>query len=103
MLGPSVVWWVLPHGRDAKDIYRRIEQGELSREECRRYFTEIQQMFEQREATMNPHRDARLSFTTSMGYKPHGIALPAWKAVFFNPKTDEAIIDRLITSIEELL
>jgi hypothetical protein len=27
---------------------------------------------------------------------------PAWKAVFDNPKTDEAIVDRLIESIEEV-
>jgi hypothetical protein len=38
-----------------------------------------------------------------MGYKPHGIPLPAWKAVFYNPQTDESVIDRLISSIEELM
>ncbi len=31
------------------------------------------------------------------------LELPAWKTVFFNPKTDEAIVDQLIYSIEELL
>ena len=31
------------------------------------------------------------------------LELPAWKTVFFNPKTDDAIVDRLIYSIEELL
>lgn len=101
--GASVVWWVLPHGRDAKRIYASLERGELSAEECRRYFSEIQRLFEKREAARDPQRDARLSFTTAMGYKPHALALPAWKAVFFNPKTDLAVIDRLIASIEELM
>ncbi len=101
--GPSVVWWVLPHGRSAKEIFQRVEQGMMAPDECRRYFSEIQRLYEKREVTLDPQRDARLSFTTSMGYKPHGIALPAWKAVFFNPKTDLAVIDRLIASIEELM
>jgi hypothetical protein len=46
--------------------------------------------------------DARLSFTTDVGYRPQGIEVPGWKAVFFNPKTDETILERLILSIEEL-
>ncbi len=101
--GPSVVWWVLPHGRDAKQIFASIERGELSAEDCRRYFSEIHRLFEKREVARDPQRDAQLSFTTAMGYGPHGVALPAWKAVFFNPKTDLAVIDRLIASIEELM
>ena len=101
--GPAVVWWVLPHGRNAKEIFQRIENGALRAEDCRRYFSEIQRLFEQREATLDLQQDARLTFTTSMGYKPHGIPLPAWKAVFYNPKTDLAVIDRLIRSIEELM
>ena len=101
--GPAVVWWVLPHGRNANDIYQRIENGSLRAEDCRRYFSEIQRLFEKREATLDPTRDARLTFTTCMGYKPHGIPLPAWKAVIYNPKTDLAVIDRLISSIEELM
>jgi glutamate/tyrosine decarboxylase-like PLP-dependent enzyme len=101
--GPSVVWWVLPHGRNAKEIYRRVEAGELSREQYGRYFSEVQRLFEKREATLDPAVDARLSFTLSMGYKPHGVALPAWKAVFFNPKTDTAVIDQIIRSIEDLM
>ena len=52
--GPSVVWWVLPHGRNAKDILRRIEDGEIVEDECRRYFHEIQRLFEKREATLDP-------------------------------------------------
>jgi len=51
---------------------------------------------------MDPTVDARLSFTTAMGYFPHGVSIPAWKAVFFNPRTDSAVIDRLIASLEEL-
>ena len=58
---------------------------------------------DKRQAMMNPVVDARLSFTTSIGYCPHGIRLPAWKAVFFNPKTDDAVIDQLIRSIEDLM
>ncbi len=37
-----------------------------------------------------------------MGYRPGGVTVPAWKTVFCNPKTDEAIVDRLIESIEEV-
>src|SRR4030095_2278868 len=59
--------------------------------------------FDKREKDMDPVVDARLSFTTSIGYRPNGLDLPAWKDVFFHPKTDEAIIDRLLYCIEELL
>ena len=51
---------------------------------------------------MDPAKDARLSFTSSVGYSPHGVHLPAWKAVFFNPRSDEAIIDRIVASIEDV-
>ena len=60
------------------------------------------QLFEKRKKMMDPRKDARLSFTTAMGYFPHGIHVPAWKAVFFNPKTDEAVIKQLLQSIEDL-
>lgn len=100
--GPNVVWWVLPHGRDAKAIYRRVEQGDLPTEERTRFFAEIHRLFEKRAATMDPTRDARLSYTLSMGYRPNGIELPAWKAVFFNPKTDLAVVEQIVRSIEEL-
>ncbi|MBN1590320.1 MAG: hypothetical protein JW888_12465 [Pirellulales bacterium] len=102
-VGPSVVWWVLPKGRNAKEIFDRLERGELPEDECRHYSSEIRRLFNKREATLNPATDARLSFTNAMGYRPGGIALPAWKAVFFNPKTDQTVIDQIITSIEELL
>ncbi len=46
--------------------------------------------------------DARLSFTTSVGYCPNGVQIPAWKAVFFNPKTDDEVIDGIIASIEDI-
>jgi L-2,4-diaminobutyrate decarboxylase len=101
--GPSVLWWVLPKGRDAKAIHRQILDGTLPPERFTQYSGEIRRLFEKRERAMDPALDARLSFTTSIGHHPHGIALPAWKAVFFNPKTDRAVIDRLIYSIEELL
>jgi len=100
--GPSVCWWVLPRGRNAKDIFRQIEADEVTAEERKRYFHEIRRLYEKREAVMDPAVDARLSFTTSMGYAPAGVSLPAWKAVFFNPHTDLEVIDRLVASIEDV-
>jgi L-2,4-diaminobutyrate decarboxylase len=102
-IGPSVVWWVLPKGRDAKEIYQRVVEGKLPPEKFARYADEVRHLFEKREKTLDPAVDARLSFTASIGHGPHGLALPAWKAVMFNPKTDESVLDRLIYSIEELL
>jgi glutamate/tyrosine decarboxylase-like PLP-dependent enzyme len=101
--GPSVVWWVLPKGRDAHAIFEGILSGRIPPDNATRYFSEIRRLFDKREKALDPARDARLSFTTSIGFQPHGIDLPAWKAVFFHPQTDEAIIDRLVESIEELL
>ena len=101
-IGPSVLFWVLPRGRDAKEIFRRLELGELSKGEVERYLFEVHRMFEKREAALEPAVDARLSFTQSTGYKPHGISIPAWKAVFFNPKSDEAVIEKVIESIERI-
>jgi glutamate/tyrosine decarboxylase-like PLP-dependent enzyme len=100
--GPSVVWWVLPKGRNAKDIFARLEAGELAPDVFARYAGEVRRLFDKREKDLDPARDARLSFTTGIGYRPHGLDLPAWKAVFFHPKTNEAVIDRLLQSIEEL-
>jgi len=100
--GTHVVWWVFAKGRNAKQIFERMEEGKLSAEEYQRYYAETKHLFEKRKRTMHPQKDASLSFTTSMGYQPHGIMIPAWKAVFFNPKTDEQVIDDLIRSIEEL-
>jgi glutamate/tyrosine decarboxylase-like PLP-dependent enzyme len=101
--GPSVVWWVMPNGRNAKEIFARAEAGELPPDKLARYASEIRRLFDKREKDLDPALDARLSFTTSIGYRPHGLDLPAWKAVFFHPKTDESIIDRLLYSIEELV
>lgn len=101
--GPGVVWWVLPKGRQAKDIFARLEAGNLAPQKFAGYAGEIRRLFDKRQSAMDPARDPRLSFTTSIGYQPHGIDIPAWKAVFFNPRTDEEIIDRLATSIEELV
>jgi glutamate/tyrosine decarboxylase-like PLP-dependent enzyme len=102
-IGPSVVWWVFPQGRNAKEIYHQVMEGKLPPEKYAQFTSEIQRLFERREKDMDPQLDARLSYTTSIGHRPHGLALPAWKAVLFNPKTNEAILDRLVTSIEELL
>ncbi len=101
-LGPSAVWWVLPKGRDAKRIYDDFIRGRVSEEEYRRYFSEIHRLFEKRKNAMDPRNDARLSFTTRMGYQPRGIAMPAWKAVFFNPKTDAEVVKQIVRSIEEV-
>ncbi len=101
--GPSVVWWVLPKGRNAKEIFQRVVAGQLPPEKFAHYAAEVRRLFEKREKAMDPMLDARLSFTSSIGYRPNGLDLPAWKAVFFNPKTDDAVVDRLIVSIEELL
>jgi hypothetical protein len=101
--GPSVVWWVLPKGRNAKEIFQQAITGSLPPEKFAHFSTEIHRLFDKREKAMDPAFDARLSFTTSVGHNPHGLSLPAWKAVFFNPKTDESVIDRLIYSIEELV
>jgi L-2,4-diaminobutyrate decarboxylase len=101
--GPSVICWVLPKGRNAKDIFARVESGEMPQETFARYTGEMRHLFDKREKDLDPTRDARLSFTTSIGYRPHGFDLPAWKAVFFHPKTDETIVDRVVQSIEELL
>ncbi|HPI94315.1 MAG TPA: pyridoxal-dependent decarboxylase [Deltaproteobacteria bacterium] len=101
-LGPSVVWWVLPKGRNAKRIYEDFIQGRLNQEEYRRYFSEVHRLFEKRRAALDPRKDARLSFTTCMGYMPGGLPMPAWKAVFFNPKTDAEVVRRIVQGIEDL-
>jgi glutamate/tyrosine decarboxylase-like PLP-dependent enzyme len=101
-VGPSVVWWVFPKGRNAKEIFQQVEEGTLTPKQYEHYVGEIQRLFERREKTMDPAIDARLGYTTSIGFRPHGFSLPAWKAVMFNPKTDESVLDRLILSIEEL-
>ncbi len=101
--GPSVVWWVLPKGRNAKQIFADLEAGRMPPGTFARYAAEIRHQFDKREKSLDPALDARLSFTAGIGYRPHGIDLPAWKAVFFNPRTDDAVIDRLIYGIEELL
>ena len=101
-IGPSVNWWVLPKGRNAEEVYGRWIRNELTEEQRQRYQREIQQLFEKRIKMMDHAADARLGYTTSMGFCPHGLEIPAWKAIFFNPKTDEAIIDRIVQSIEEL-
>ena len=100
--GASVNWWVLPKGRNAEDIFQRLVNNELTREQQMRYLPEVRRLFDKRNKMMDPNLDARLGFTTSFGYCPNGIDIPAWKAVFFNPKTTEAMVDRIAESIEEL-
>ncbi len=101
-IGPSVVWWVLPKGRNADEIYRRLIAGTLPEEERLRYWAEIKHLFDKRAADLNRATDARLSFTTSIGFSPHGRSIPAWKAVFFNPRTDKEVVERIGMSIENL-
>ncbi len=100
--GASVNWWVLPKGRNAEEIFQRYVRNELTPEQRTRYTREIRQLFDKRLKTMDPSLDARLGFSTSFGYCPNGVDIPAWKAVFFNPKTTDEIVERLIQSIEEL-
>lgn len=100
--GATVNWWVLPKGRNADDIYQRLVRNELTSEQLARYLPEVRQLFDKRIKMMDPAVDARLGFTTSFGYCPNGIDIPAWKAVFFNPKTNEDIVDRIAYSIAEL-
>jgi L-2,4-diaminobutyrate decarboxylase len=101
--GPAVAWWVLPKGRNAKEIFARLEAGDLAPEKFAGYAAEIRRLFDRRQESMDPARDARLSFTTGIGYRPHGHDLPAWKAVLFNPRTDEEIIYRLADGIAEIV
>ena len=100
--GASVNWWVLPKGRNAAEIFDALVAGELSASQCERFFAEIRRLFDKREKMMDRELDARLGFTTNFGYNPHGIEIPAWKAVFFNPQTTDEIVDRITYSIEEL-
>ncbi len=100
--GPSVNWWVLPKGRNAEEIFQKLLAGALTLEQSQRYFSEVRRLMEKREKTIDPAIDARLGFTTDYGFRPHGVAIPAWKAVVFNPATDERIIDRILYSIDEL-
>ncbi|MEQ1829839.1 MAG: pyridoxal-dependent decarboxylase, partial [Pirellula sp.] len=100
--GATVNWWVFPKGRNAEDIYQRLVSNELTPEQLARYLPEVRRLFDKRLKMMDPALDARLGFTTSYGYCPNGIDIPAWKAVFFNPKTTEEMVDRIAYSIEEL-
>ena len=99
--GPSVNWWVLPKGRNANEIYRQLLAGELSEEQRMRYFSEIRRMLERREKMMDPALDARLGLTTDYGFRPGGIEIPAWKAVFFNPATSDEVVERILRGLEE--
>ena len=69
--GMSVCWWVLPKGRDAKRLVADLEAGKLSAEEVARYTAEVRRLFNKRAYSMDPSLDARLSFTTDIGYRPH--------------------------------
>jgi L-2,4-diaminobutyrate decarboxylase len=100
--GASVNWWVLPKGRNAAQIYDQMVRGELAPSQLDRYFSEIRRLFDKREKMMDRSLDARLGYTTSYGFCPNGIDVPAWKCVFFNPKTTDEIADRIVDSIEEL-
>ncbi len=100
--GPSVLWWVFPKGRDAKAIHADLLAGKLGEGDRTRYFGEIHHLYQKRAETMDVRKDARLSYTSSTGFSPGGCQVPAWKAVFFNPKTDMAVLDKVIESIEEL-
>ncbi len=93
---------LLCHGSPSNDTVYLLEDV-TSGHAVVRTNSEVRRLFEKREATLDPARDAKLSFTTSIGYSPHGQTLPAWKAVFFNPRTDEAVIDQIVRSIDDLM
>ena len=76
--------------------------GTLPEEERLRYWAEIRHLFDKRAEDLNRAVDARLSFTTSIGFSPHGHSIPAWKAIFFNPRTDKEVVERIGMSIENL-
>ena len=101
-VGASVNWWVLPKGRNGAEIFDRLQAGTLTEEQRTRYFGEVRRMFEKREKMIDPAIDPKLGFTTNYGYNPHGIEIPAWKAVFFNPATTDEIVDRILYTIEDL-
>ena len=44
-VGPSVVWWVMPKGRNAKQIYADLEAGKLTTEDVQRYTAEVRRLF----------------------------------------------------------
>ena len=96
------MWWVLSKGRNADKIFSKLVKRALPKEERDKYFTEKNHLFDIMSSRLQPELDARLSFTTSIWYSPHGIEIPAWKAVFFNPKTDKAVVDNIVKSIENL-
>ncbi|RMF41980.1 MAG: aspartate aminotransferase family protein [Planctomycetota bacterium] len=101
-LGASVNWWVLPKGRPAAEIWDQLVAGELPDEHRQRYFAEVRRLFSKREKMADPTIDARLGFTTDYGFRPQGHHVPAWKAVFFNPRTTDEVVDRIVQSIEDL-
>ncbi len=65
--GPSVVWWVLPKGRNAKDIFQRAVNGQLSPEKFAHYAAEVRRLFEKREKAMDPQLKPA-QFHNSIGY-----------------------------------
>ncbi len=101
-LGPQVLWWVLPKGRNATEIYHGILSGSITEDSAKVYFDEIRGMYNKRAESMNASEPS-LSFTESIGFCPNNLKIPAWKASFFNPASDETIIDRIIKSINALL
>lgn len=101
--GVSVNWWVLPKGRDAGAIFDALIAGELPEDQRQRYFAEVQRLHSKREKVLDRSLDARLGFTTDFGFSPGGVSIPAWKAVFFNPKTTDEMVDRILVSIEDLV
>ena len=103
LVGKTPLVQIHSHGAPGVEIFAKLEAGELPPEDIQRYTAEVRRLFNKREYSLDPAVDARLSFTTDIGYRPHGHLIPGWKAVFFHPQTDEAVIDRLVWSIEEMI
>ena len=49
-MGPSVVWWVLPKGRNAGVIYEKLAARQLTEKEYTHYFSEIYRLFDKRKS-----------------------------------------------------
>ena len=52
-----MVWWVLPKGRNAKEVFRRMVDGQLPAEHFARYAAEIRRLVES-----HPVSEAYLDF-----------------------------------------
>ena len=74
--GPSVNWWVLPKGRNAQEIFERLERDELTAEQRQRYFKEIRHLFDKRLKTCH-------SYTSDAADEKRGVEI-GWHRKIIN-------------------